>query len=178
VSTTGGTVGLRGVNFGPNSAQTSVYFGGVVSSVKSAKYNDSYMEVALPQGQGGKRKFTLYVAGQVYNISATGTSPVPPGYQAPTITSYTPTNIPASGGDVTITGSNFGVPGNAVASLTLRDISTKIITSNSAHTLMVIRVGAGQGRNNLTLSVGGQNGSISISYIAPIISSVSVHDRT
>jgi hypothetical protein len=42
-----------------------VFFGGVPAAVRSSGYSDGLMVVDLPQGQGGKRLFTLYVAGQV-----------------------------------------------------------------------------------------------------------------
>jgi hypothetical protein len=97
---------------------------------------------------------------------------VPPSYKPPVRAGLAPSSRPGRGANLTITGTNFGVPGFATVTMTLRTIPIKILWQSSNHTKMIVGVGKGQGRNNFTVSVGGFNGSYLIAYHAPILTQV------
>ena len=161
--TAGGTaLTITGANFGPPSAVLTVTVHGAACPVSS--HDQTQITCTLPAGQGSV-PVVVTVGGQS-SPAASFT------YNAPTVSSVTPTVLPTTGGTLTIQGSDFGTSGTVTI-----DGASCAVTSH-AQTQVVCSAPAGVGVGHVvTLTVSGQSASGSVSYAAPTLSSLSASSR-
>jgi hypothetical protein len=152
---------LTGSNFGDGTATTVTLGGAACPGVVSTH---AQLTCTLPEGQGTAQAVVVTVAG----VSATGSY----DYGAPVLTSLTPTQLPAGGGTLQVSGSNFGltptvtVGGNACV-LGAHDDQQVTCTAPP-----------GTGTQPVVVTVGGQvSGSLPVNY-APSITLTSFSPTT
>ncbi|KAH8073734.1 calcium ion binding protein [Aureococcus anophagefferens] len=163
VGTAGGdALTFYGDNFGPG--EDAVTLGGVACTVVSWTHNE--VVVSTPAGQGAGLAAVVTVVDQAASEAV--------AYRPPIIASVDPPSLSLAntGGQITITGSDFGL--DPVISLPLdadRAVATSAVSHD--HSTIVLNVGAGQGRNDLTINVGGQVAVEPYAYAAPVVAAVS-----
>ncbi|KAH8092803.1 calcium ion binding protein [Aureococcus anophagefferens] len=163
VGTAGGDeLALAGDNFGP--AEDAVSLGGVACAVVS--WSHTTVVVTAPPGEGAGLSLVVEAADQAASVGV--------GYNPPVVASVDPPSLSLTnaGGLITITGSDFGL--DPVVSLPLdadRAVATSVVSHD--HSTIVLSVGAGQGRNDLTIDVAGQVAIEPYAYAAPVVASSS-----
>ncbi|KAH8047649.1 calcium ion binding protein [Aureococcus anophagefferens] len=155
----GAALTFYGDNFGPG--EDAVTLGGVACTVVSWTHNE--VVVSTPAGQGGPAAVVTVVDQAASKPSPTARRSSPP---------WTRRACLNTGGQITITGSDFGL--DPVISLPLdadRAVAASAVSHD--HSTIVLNVGAGQGRNDLTINVGGQVAVEPYAYAAPVVAAVS-----
>lgn len=157
--TAGGTlVTLTGTNFGLTPSAT---FGSITLQPTSSTHTSAVF--AVPAGQGLNQSLQLTVGQQTSNT-------VLYNYDAPGITSVSPTSAPTSGNTpITITGNNFGLSG------TVSIGGASVTPTSYSHTQIIANVPPGQGGTvNVSVTSAGRTSNTStISYQPPNITSIS-----
>ncbi|PRP75339.1 hypothetical protein PROFUN_05650 [Planoprotostelium fungivorum] len=158
VPTTGGASTILG-NF-LNYAYPIVTIGGVYVNVTSVSMTS--VTIMVPPGTGNT-SLTVNVNDQ----STTTTI----SYQPPTITNFTG-NFNTTGGNIIITGTNFGTDVSFI-SVTLGGIDCHVISLPSAHTVLNVNAPPGTGNRTLLVQVNGQTSPAYVfTYSPPTVSSV------
>lgn len=100
-------------------------------------------------------------------------------YHSPKITGIDPTEIPTTGGIVTVSGKHFGQPGSSSAAVldddgnVVPDIDAVVAaTDETSHSWIVVNISEGYGRRLLHVNVSGQAANSEMDYIAPVVSSL------
>ncbi len=159
--TAGGTViTVNGSNFG---ASGIVLIGGTEASLTGGSYGHEEIVCTLPPGQGTDFPLIVRSGGRDSN-------PVLFSYDAPEITSITPTSAATSGGTLlTVTGKNFGISERSVLLG-----SQSLAPTSASHTQIVCALPPGQGANlPVRVSVDGRlSASVPFSYQAPLLTSI------
>ncbi|KAH3759085.1 zymogen granule membrane glycoprotein [Pelomyxa schiedti] len=167
IGTSGGTTQLQGTNFGggpPSPYEITATFGGAAATVTWV--SQTTLTLTIPPGSG-------YASVQV-TVDGLTSNVYTYAYSAPSISSIT--NPSTTGGQITITGDNFGPSGTLVSVL----VDGKECTNPSvvAHTQMTCTVEPGVGTGlsvvaNVPASSGQQVSVATFSYEAPQIFSFS-----
>jgi cysteine-rich repeat protein len=150
---------IVGSNFGDDSPLKTVTVGTSACPIDETGANDHETLVCtLPEGQGAGRTVEVVVAGQASNPDGSV------NYDAPDISSVTPTRGSAAGGfPITISGSNFGV----TASVDV-DGNSCPLTMQSHTELRCTAPAAAAGLSlPVLVSVSGQVDASSIEYVEP-----------
>jgi hypothetical protein len=163
--TNGATAGgvplvLTGSNFGASGATVTV--GGTACPVTAQSHTS--VTCTQPAGVGTSLPVVLTVGGQASNSLSFS-------YNAPTLSSLTPTSGSTAGGALlTVNGTNFGASG---ATITVGGTACPVTTQS--HTAASCTLPAGVGVNQtVRLTTGGQgSNALTFSYDAPTISGVS-----
>ena len=190
VSTTGGNVTVTGDNFGTDLAMTSVSLGAVPLGIQAVGYGHEYMVVQVPEGEGLAKKLSVTVDGQTTTLDPKTGETETITYLPPVIDGLSVTTIPTTGGDVTVTGSNFGRAGSATAFFLNRDGSALVspidvvveyggdddagrrrLGAADTHSALNLAVGEGYGRVALHLNVSGQVSDVDFDFNPPVITS-------
>ncbi|KAH8060947.1 calcium ion binding protein [Aureococcus anophagefferens] len=158
--TAGGDVTLTGSNFGASGAAVSL--GGEACRVTSQSH--ASLTVAVPEGEGRAKAFVVDVGGQTASTML--------GYDAPAIASLSPEIVPATGGLVTVSGSNLGRAG--VAAVALGPAAVDVAVVSGGHDVLVLNVGAGQGLDTLVVNVSDQSAKTTLAFEAPSLSNFDV----
>ena len=157
----GSTVTLTGLNFG---LDPSVKVNGIDATIVAGSAGHESVSFLLPAGQGTNLPVVLRAAGS-------NSAPVLISYDAPIIQQFSAASAPTAGGvTITIHGLNFGT--SRIAQVGGNTIN---LQPASTHTHLVGLLPAGQGTNlPLTVSVAGRiSNSLSFSYDAPLLTTVS-----
>ena len=150
-------------------ANPQVYFDGTLISSYTSR-SDTKIVFSLPIGYGAAK--SVYVRDPVY---AKNSNILQFDYDAPVITTITPSSLPTSGGTVTLSGSSFARNQDksyitAVfdgANLPSGNIGTTSFTS------IQLTIPAGVGTKSLRVDVGGRQSNVMyLSYGAPTVSAV------
>ena len=158
----GAVVTLNGANFGAAGAVVTV--GGAAASNVQHTTPHTALAFTAPPGTGPNVPIVVTVAGQ---SSLAAMRP----YDAPTITAATPSRLALAGGTVvTVTGTSFGASG-AVA--TLGGIPCPAVQQGHNQILVTTPAGVGADLELAITAVGGLSGSTTVSYDAPVITSIS-----
>ena len=104
------------------------------------------MTVRIPPSAGRESSLLIYRAGQPSNI-------VPYYYAPPAILSVLPTELPVNGGEITITGENFGPSWIEIGAFI--DQTTTCTTTSHSQTKITCVVPAGYGSTGKQISVSG-----------------------
>jgi len=134
----GGILTLTGTNFGSTaSLPVSVTVNAISCSV-TAVNSHTQIQCTLPAGSGVNKPIVVTVDGQNSNSFNFA-------YTAPAVTSFTPPTVPATGGTITLSGTNFGGSGvtasvsilGGTCSITTRDHETIQCTAPSRISTLV-----------------------------------------
>jgi len=124
-------------------------------------WTDTSISCTVPAGQGMNLPI---VVKNTAGASDPATSPKFT-YMKPSISSVTPSSIPTSGGQITLSGVNFGTS----ATTSIPGVTSSV--ASQTHTSMIVNVGAGSGSNLvITINVAGQTATSTYSYSAGAIS--------
>ncbi|MDX2014653.1 MAG: IPT/TIG domain-containing protein, partial [Myxococcaceae bacterium] len=159
ISTSSQSLTLVGTNFG--TAATVSTDGGVAVPVTSV--TQTQVVVTAPEGNDALA-VRVSAGGQQSPVATIPRAP-------PTITSITPSSVPAGGAAITLMGSNFGTSG--AASVTVGGAACPV-TQSTPHTVLVCTAPAGTGNAAVRVSVGGRTSAAgpSVQYPGPRVSSV------
>lgn len=137
----GATLTLTGTNFGRAGTNRTVTIGAAMCTSPAGGHTQ--VTCTTPVGQGTGLEVAVLVAG--------ATARLPIAYAPPLLQQLTPTSLPSTGGAITLTGSNFGVTPTVT-------VGAQVCTvRSSTHGMVVCDVGAAQGEQPVTLTVGGQS---------------------
>ena len=155
-----GTLTLTGTSFGGSSVAVTV--GDQDCAVISP--SDTQVTCDLPAGTGLSNNVVIVVDGLTSNTLNFA-------YAAPVVTSYEPTEVPCSGGTVTIHGANFGVT-DADVSITLMG-GDCVVTSTADDAIeCTLPTRATTKITTGLLEIVDQVVELSLSYVAPVLTSV------
>ena len=207
VSTLGENVTIYGDNFGSTSAAGifKVWYGSTKLEVidEERSFSHTSLMFRMPRGEGKPKPLTITVDGQSTVLTTDGSRRLGVGvevggevdtvglgrrrlssstsisYHSPKITGISPTEIPTTGGSVTVTGKHFGRPGSSSANVLDEDgnvvpdiLAVVAAADEDLHTWMVINVSSGYGKRLLHVNVSGQTANSNMDYIVPVISSL------
>lgn len=150
----GGTLVLTGQNFGPSATVTLAGVPCVVTLASVAE-----VQCTIPSSSGGAGG-VITVGGQSTNFGF--------AYDPPSIASLSPARSPTQGGgDLTITGSNFGLSGAVV---TVGGADCPVTAQTQSTIVCTIPEGAGQNVMTMVTRQGQAGGATFFSYDPPTIS--------
>jgi len=166
VPTAGGTITVTGTNFwGPN---PTVIWNGAALSAPSAS-SDTSLTVIVPASVGSSHSLQVSVGGYTSSILTVSSSSAT--ISGITYSSAGPDNLPRTDGSTTATiaGTNFG-SSSTPGTVSVGGVNFAI--SSWSETSIVCTFGVGAGTVTLTVSNAGLTATTSVTYSAPVISSV------
>ena len=166
--TTGAYVRILGDNLGGDPSDVDIRIGGQFTGLGGLLNADHTSLTALVLPGAGAGDLTLSVGGQAQSTPALNFT-----YRPPQIFNVTPGEIPMLGADVNVTGADFGPPGVLECFLLPVDATCQVLYTDPVdHAFATLRIGRGQGSNELVLNVGGQTVQSNLRYEAPEIDRV------
>ena len=163
---------IIGTSFGASAGTVLIGASSYVCTVVTWTHTQITCNIGAGVGTGLAVKVTMG-----YNASVSITDSVNTvSYNAPTLSSVTPNSISSAGGvPVTIVGSNFGASG---ATVTIDGYNCPVTAQNHTNVVCTAPSGWGSGLN-LILTIAGQtSNSVTFSYKAPTLSTVTVQGLT
>lgn len=159
IPTSGALITLTGNNFGASGAW--VFVDGAACPVTSQTHTS--IECAVPAGTGLNKTVTVNVDGQSSNSATLS-------YQAPVLSSVTPSNGHTAGGDVlTLSGTNFGTSGGVV---TVGGATCPLTLQTHQQIECTLPAGQGTGHPVQVTVAGQSSNTVSYDYGPPSISSL------
>lgn len=168
--TVGKILSMSGTNFGTS---PNITLGGTLM-LSISQWNHSFIEFAIPPGEGADLQIALNAGNQVSQSLFS--------YEKPMIYDISVSDASTSGGGLmTLKGVNFGSSAlSSLHSVALGSATFTCAVQTVTHDLLTCVVSEGQGRNlTIVVFVGGQqslNTNISFSYDPPLVSSISQSD--
>ncbi|TIC79437.1 IPT/TIG domain-containing protein [Nocardioides sp. GY 10127] len=155
-SSGGGTVTITGTDLGPS---PSVTIGGTSAAIVSASRTE--IKATVPVGEPGSAPVVVTVGGQASNAAAFS-------YDAPTVTSVSPSAGITAGDTLTITGTSFGT------SPTVRIGGASATRVSASHTQIVVTApGHVSGASSLVVTSNGQSSAaFPVTYGGPVVTAM------
>jgi hypothetical protein len=150
---------IRGTSLGLTGGTVSV---GAASATIVHQAHD-HIDIIVPAGQGSGVDVIVTVAGQPSNVLKLN-------YAPPVVAAVT--DVPTSGGEITINGSNFSPSATVIAD----DIAC--VMTLQQYNVLKCQAPAGVGQRALRVNVGGQIATAVMHYLPPVLSHVSGKSTT